>query len=125
MEGNVDFSRSKKLPIERAQLFKKGIAKSGDLLFAHNATVGPTAILRTKLDYVILSTTVTYFRFDNSRYDTIFAYQAFNSDKFIRQYSRVMFHQSSLYSSSKLTNKKKKESLNCLHFVYKHLKFTN
>ncbi|WP_438727937.1 restriction endonuclease subunit S [Parasphingorhabdus sp. DH2-15] len=90
VDGRVNFSKCKRLPAERAARFKKGIAKTGDLLFAHNATVGPTAILKTNLDYVILSTTVTYFRFNIEKYKVKFAQAAFNSSTFIRQYSRVM-----------------------------------
>ena len=40
--GKVLFTNCKHLPEKRAALFKKGIAKNGDVLFAHNATVGPT-----------------------------------------------------------------------------------
>jgi type I restriction enzyme, S subunit len=90
IDGKVDFGRSKRLPEKRASQFKKGIAKTGDVLFAHNATVGPTAILTTDLDFVILSTTVTYYRFDNSKYDSLFAFFALNSNRFVRQYTRVM-----------------------------------
>jgi type I restriction enzyme, S subunit len=50
----VSFSNCKYLSEERALRFRKGVAKNGDVLFAHNATVGPTALLSTKLAYVIL-----------------------------------------------------------------------
>ncbi len=89
-DGRVDFSRSKRLPIERAEKFTKGVAKPGDILFAHNATVGPTAILNTDFDYVILSTTVTYFRFSEKNISSVFFYHAINTEEFVRQYSRVM-----------------------------------
>lgn len=52
----VSFNQCKFLSEQRARRFRKGVAKNGDVLFAHNATVGPTALLSTKLDYVILST---------------------------------------------------------------------
>ena len=39
--GGVDFINCKFLPEQKAKLFKKGVAKDGDVLFAHNATVGP------------------------------------------------------------------------------------
>ncbi|MBF9019870.1 hypothetical protein HKCCA1058_04080 [Rhodobacterales bacterium HKCCA1058] len=90
IDGLVDLERSKRLPADRAKKFKKGIAKTGDLLFAHNATVGPVALLETDFDYVILSTTVTYFRFNEDRYSSKFALNIFQSESFVRQYSRVM-----------------------------------
>ena len=43
------------------------IAKNDDVLFAHNATVGPVAILHTSEKKVILSTSLTYYRC-NPRY---------------------------------------------------------
>jgi type I restriction enzyme, S subunit len=58
----VDFSLSKFLTPERALSLKKGIAKNRDVLFAHNATVGPVAMLFTDLDKIILSTSLTYYR---------------------------------------------------------------
>ena len=87
---NVDLTKSKKLPKYRADKFKKGIARTGDVLFAHNATVGPTALLKTNFDYVILSTTVTYFRCNLGQLNNSFLLASFNSDYFVKQYSRVM-----------------------------------
>lgn len=88
--NNVDLLSAKKLPIERAAQFKKGIAQTGDVLFAHNATVGPTGLLETKLEYVILSTTVTYYRCDLDKLSNQFLLASFNADYFVKQYSRVM-----------------------------------
>lgn len=88
--GEVDFSKTKKLPLVRAKQFKKGVAKNGDVLFAHNATVGPVAMLKTDLDFVILSTTVTFFRCDEIRLLGRFLLPSISSPYFIEQYSRIM-----------------------------------
>ena len=40
-EGLVKFEHCKFLIHKRAMQFRKGVAKDGDVLFAHNATVGP------------------------------------------------------------------------------------
>jgi type I restriction enzyme S subunit len=90
VDGVVDFSNCKHLPQERAKKFRKGVAKDGDVLFAHNATVGPTAILRTELPYVILSTTATYFRCDPDSIARSFLRASLQADYFVRQYTRVM-----------------------------------
>lgn len=58
----VDMSRAKYLSPARAALLRKGVAKSDDVLFAHNATVGPVAILRTNEEKIILGTSLTYYR---------------------------------------------------------------
>lgn len=58
----VDMSRAKYLSPARAALLRKGIAKNNDVLFAHNATVGPVAILHTEEEKVVLGTSLTYYR---------------------------------------------------------------
>ncbi|ENM5901635.1 restriction endonuclease subunit S [Vibrio mimicus] len=88
--GFMSFSGCKYLPTQRALQFKKGIAKDGDILFAHNATVGPVAKLSTSYDFVILSTTATYFRCDNKTLINDYLLYALSSKNFVDQYSRVM-----------------------------------
>jgi type I restriction enzyme S subunit len=88
--GLVDFKNCKFLSKERASLFLKGISIDGDVLFAHNATVGPVALLKTKLDYVILSTTATYFRCNKNKLSNLFLLNFFQSQYFVKQYSAVM-----------------------------------
>ena len=58
----VDMALAKYLSPSRAALLRKGIAKNNDVLFAHNATVGPVAILFTDEENVILGTSLTYYR---------------------------------------------------------------
>jgi restriction endonuclease S subunit len=88
--GRVNFSSCKYLPLNRARLFKKGIAKHGDVLFAHNATVGPVALLDTEFEFVILSTTATYYRPDISQINNKYLASYFESQLFVNQYSSVM-----------------------------------
>ena len=90
MNGSVEFFRCKRLPIARARIFKKGVAKDGDILFAHNATVGPVAKLNTEEEFVILSTTATYFRCNGELLSNDFLKSALSSPEFVCQYSRVM-----------------------------------
>lgn len=89
-DGFVRFDRCRFLPEERALQFRKGVAKNGDVLFAHNATVGPVAKLSTELEFVILSTTATYFRCDPIFLSSDFLKAALSSPAFVSQYSRVM-----------------------------------
>lgn len=88
--GGIDFGRCKYLPNERATQFKKGVARDGDILFAHNATVGPVAKLVTKHDFVILSTSLTYFRCDSALLSNDFLQCALVSPGFVDQCARVM-----------------------------------
>jgi len=88
--GRVNFNGCKYLTEERCGKFQKGLAKSGDVLFAHNATVGPVAFLETDFDYIVLSTTATLFRTDNNRLLNHFLRYALQSDCFVKQYQAVM-----------------------------------
>jgi type I restriction enzyme S subunit len=86
----VCFDNCKYLSEERARRFRKGVAKNGDVLFAHNATVGPTALLSTELPYVILSTTATYFRCNPVKLIGTFLLYALQSSLFVTQYRAIM-----------------------------------
>jgi len=90
ISGKVVFDSCKRLPIDRAKKFRKGVAKDGDVLFAHNATVGPSAVLKTQNDFVILSTTATYFRCDLERLNNFFLNSYLQSIMFVGQYRKVM-----------------------------------
>lgn len=90
MNGSVDFTKCKRLPLERARLFKKGVARDGDILFAHNATVGPVAKLNTTAEFVVLSTTATYFRCNAASLSNDFLKFGLSSPAFVKQYSSVM-----------------------------------
>jgi type I restriction enzyme, S subunit len=88
--GYVDLDNCKRLPEERALKFTKGVAKDGDILFAHNATVGPVAKLNTSDEFVILSTTATYFRCNQEELSNDFLRCALEAPSFVEQYTRVM-----------------------------------
>jgi type I restriction enzyme S subunit len=89
-DQKVNFANCKFLSEERARRFRKGVAKTGDVLFAHNATVGPTALLSTEIDFVILSTTATYFRCNRNLLVNSFLLYALQSSYFVSQYQAVM-----------------------------------
>lgn len=89
-DGGVNFHKAKYLSPERASKFVKGVAKDGDILFAHNATVGPVAILHTREKYIILSTTLTYYRCNEERLVSVYLRYFMESPLFSDQYKRVM-----------------------------------
>ena len=88
--GQVSFKNCKFLSEERARKFKKGIARSGDVLFAHNATVGPVALLDFDEDFLILSTTATYFRCNPEKLNNLYFRFVIEAQYFIKQYRAVM-----------------------------------
>jgi type I restriction enzyme S subunit len=90
VDDEIDFTKSKFLTQKRANTFKKGVAINDDVLFAHNATVGPVAILKTNLDFVVLSTTLTYYRCNKKFLLPNYLRLYMISDFFVNQYSEVM-----------------------------------
>ena len=90
VNGEIDFSKAKYLTAERAGMLRKGIAQNDDVLFAHNATVGPTVVLHTVQEKVILGTSLTAYRCNKNEImpDYLKAYML--SDGFVHQYSGEM-----------------------------------
>ena len=88
--GVVNLDGCRCLRFERAALFRKGVSIDGDVLFAHNATVGPVALLRTTERFVILSTTATYFRCDNKKLHNLYLKYALQAPYFVEQYTSIM-----------------------------------
>lgn len=90
VNGEVDFSKAKYLTLERANKLRKGIAQNEDVLFAHNATVGPTVVLHTTKEKVILGTSLTAYRCNKEKILPSYLKTYMLSDGFIRQYSNEM-----------------------------------
>lgn len=90
VDGRIDFGIAKHLPPERANRLRKGIAQHGDVLFAHNATVGPVVVLETHEPKVILSTSLTAYRCNTESINPYYLSAYMRSDGFVRQYSAEM-----------------------------------
>jgi type I restriction enzyme, S subunit len=88
--GTVDFEEAKYLSPQRAASIRKGLAKDRDVLFAHNATVGPVAILSTDEDVVILGTSLTYYRCDPQHIHPEYLAHFMLSPTFTSQYAQIM-----------------------------------
>jgi type I restriction enzyme S subunit len=90
VEDRVVMAKSKFLSPQRAAMLRKGIARNNDVLFAHNATVGPVAILRTTEAKVILGTSLTYYRCNHRHIIPEYLAHYMRSSEFTFQYSQVM-----------------------------------
>lgn len=90
VDERVDMSRAKYLSSSRAALLRKGVARANDVLFAHNATVGPVAILRTEAEKVILGTSLTYYRCNPRHILPEYLAHYMRSYEFKTQYLQVM-----------------------------------
>jgi type I restriction enzyme S subunit len=89
-DEQIDMTRAKYLSSSRAAKLRKGIAKDNDVLFAHNATVGPVAILRTDEEKVILGTSLTYYRCNQKFILPEYLAHYMRSFGFKQQYLQIM-----------------------------------
>lgn len=91
LDGDVlDLSKSKFLSKERASKLRKGLAKTDDVLFAHNATVGPVCVLKTSEKLTILGTSLTYYRCNKEFIEPEYLANYMRSAKFKNQYLTIM-----------------------------------
>ncbi len=88
--GLINFKLAKYLTEEKVKTLRKGIAKNNDVLFAHNASVGPVAHLRTTEEVIILSTSLTAFRCNELFMNPLFLRAYMCSEWFIPQYQKLM-----------------------------------
>lgn len=88
--NEIDFSNVKYLEMERAKQFKKGVAQNEDVLLAHNATVGPTALLKTEYPFVILSTTLTLYRLNKDKLNNHYFLYSLQSENIQNQLTKLM-----------------------------------
>ena len=86
----IDRKLAKYVTAERAKRFRKGIAENGDVLFAHNATVGPVAILETEEPTVILGTSLTSYRCNSNHILAEYLMAYMKNPLFVQQYERNM-----------------------------------
>jgi|GEM_PF-505057 len=85
-QGMIDTEGCKFISRAQADSLRKGFAKDGDVLLSHKATIGETAILRTDLDYVVLTPQVTYYRvLDQKELSREYVYWYFNSPRFLKE----------------------------------------
>jgi len=89
-DEQVNMSNAKYLSADRAAMIRKGVAKDNDVLFAHNATVGPVAILHTDEEKVILGTSLTYYRCNSRHILPEYLAHYMRSFGFKTQYLQVM-----------------------------------
>jgi type I restriction enzyme S subunit len=62
IDGRVDYHSCNYLTEPQANSLDKGFAKAGDVLITHKGTIGRTAIVDNKFDFIMLTPQVTYYR---------------------------------------------------------------
>ncbi|CBW25691.1 putative type I restriction enzyme specificity protein [Halobacteriovorax marinus SJ] len=88
--GYVKFNECPKLPESYLPKLRIGFGKPGDVIFAHNATVGPTAYVPNSGQDFIVSTSTTLYRSNSEKLDNYYLYASLLSPLFQTQISKVM-----------------------------------
>lgn len=89
-EECLDASSFEYLTPERAAKLTIGHIKEGDVLFAHNATVGPAVLFEMKFDDAVIGTSLTCYRANPKYLDNKFLLSYIRSDLFQNQVKKVM-----------------------------------
>jgi type I restriction enzyme S subunit len=66
-DGRIDIDGAPRLSEQRANDLRFGFVQSGDVLLAHNATVGRVAVVPNFKGKLLIGTSLTYFRVDPTR----------------------------------------------------------
>ncbi len=88
--GTIDHSEVKRLAEEKAKLLRHGWIERGDVLLAHNASVGAVAFYEGDYDRAIIGTSLTAFRANPSRIEPRFLWAMLRDVFFQRQLERIM-----------------------------------
>ena len=88
--GEIDFENAHKLPQKFCEKLRIGFAKANDVFFTHNATVGRVAIMPKNAPDVIIGTSITYYRLNDSKLDRTFFANLLKSDYISLQYEPIM-----------------------------------
>jgi type I restriction enzyme S subunit len=89
-EGTLDFDEIKWLLPEKASLLRHGWLEYGDVLLAHNATVGKVGLYEGIFERALIGTSLTAFRTDLGHIDPRYLWAALRHSSFQTQLERVM-----------------------------------
>jgi len=88
--GFVDFQDSPRLNQEKADTLPFGWIDNGDVVLAHNATVGRVGIIENATERMLIGTSLTCFRSDPHKLDPYYLLGALRSNQFQNQLFSVM-----------------------------------
>jgi restriction endonuclease S subunit len=88
--GQIDIAGAPRLDETKANNLKYGFIEPGDVLLSHNATIGRVAVVPDFKGRVLVGTSLTYFRVDQSRILPRYLAAFFSSVDFQNQLEAVM-----------------------------------
>ena len=91
-EGRLDVDRAPRFADDKADRLHFGFLKPGDVLLSHNATIGRVGIVPDFTGRLLIGTSLTYFRLDDSRIFPRYLAAYFSGADFQNQLAAVMSH---------------------------------
>ncbi|WP_067582866.1 restriction endonuclease subunit S [Endozoicomonas ascidiicola] len=88
--GNIDFKSAPKLSENKANTFSFGFIETGDVLLSHNATIGRVAVVPDIHERMLIGTSLTHFRLNQSKLLPKYLASYFSSTGFQNQLASVM-----------------------------------
>lgn len=88
--GNIDLDNVPRLSDKKANTFTFGFIETDDVLLSHNATVGRVAVVPKISERMLIGTSLTHFRLDNSRLLPRYLAAFFTGRDFQNQLAAVM-----------------------------------
>lgn len=91
-DGKIDIDGAPRLADDKADKLRLGFVQPGDVLLSHNATIGRVAIVPQFSGRLLIGTSLTYFRLDESKILPRYLAAYFSSSDFQNQLKAVMSH---------------------------------
>jgi type I restriction enzyme S subunit len=89
-DGSVALNEAPHISVEQAAGLRIGFAQGGDVLLAHNATVGPVGRVPVGVEPFVVGTSLTIYRTGSERLDPSFLFLALQSPDFQKQLTGSM-----------------------------------
>jgi type I restriction enzyme S subunit len=89
-DGRIDIAGAPRLAFDKAKKFTYGFVKPGDVLLSHNATIGRVAVVPNFDGEMLVGTSLTYYRVDETKLIPHYLAAFFSSIDFQNQLKAVM-----------------------------------
>ncbi|MBM0210506.1 restriction endonuclease subunit S [Pseudomonas syringae group genomosp. 3] len=89
-DGRIDIAGAPRLAFDKAKKLTYGFVRPGDVLLSHNATIGRVAVMPDFDGEILVGTSLTYYRVDQTKLIPLYLAAFFSSVDFQNQLKAVM-----------------------------------
>lgn len=89
-DGRIDIAGAPRLAFDKAKKLKYGFVRPNDVLLSHNATIGRVAVVPDFEGEMLVGTSLTYYRLDQTKLIPVYLAAFFSSVDFQNQLRAVM-----------------------------------